>query len=469
VEISRFVAYAATFRSEADVDRYLARMGGPALEAIARQLLLPDATARKLIARAHTSRRPFEEFCRLVHRPDVIASVLERSGTYRERLRGYLVRSVGLAAGDRLLFVDLGYSGTAQNCLEPLFREEWGVEVSGCYLLLARTPGWERSRTGLIAPDLLDDNAINALVTNVAALEQICTAAQGSVVDYADDGTPVRKALDISPGQYARIVPVQEACQRFVAEAEGFFAATGKAPALDDVRVNAIGALGRLLFFPTRGEIEALCDFELDVNLNTDATVPIIQTDQAHRSLRRLGLAYTLIEERMNQPMELRKFGLDLVTTLLAQHRFRWDIALDDLSHERIQLPIMIARSGAVTTATVEARPTFDGYYSALVATGAGELDFALQFGRLYSWLQLESVVLMPVTELYRKQNVFSSSGTAEVDLTDSLVLEKTERLANGLLHCADEDSFVFVPARGRHAGSERLACRVVFRPIAPR
>jgi len=469
VEISRFAAYAASFRTEADIDSYLARMAGPAIHALAKQLLLPDGAAQKLVARARAAKDPFEEFSRLVHRPDTIAAILDGSRAYRSRLRRYLERTVGLSQGDTLMFVDLGYSGTAQTCLEPIFRKEWEVEVQGCYLLLSRTPGWEASRVGLIAPDLVDDQAIGSLVAYIAALEQICTADHGSVIDYTEDGTPVRKPPDVSPEQYERVKPVQAACRQFSADAEAFFRATGTVPTIEDARINAVGLLGRLLFFPTREEIDTLRGFSLDVNLNTDATIALFHTEQAKQRLRRLGLAYTLVDDRMNHPMELRAHGLDLVTLVLTQHRFGWDIALDDLSHQRISLPIMLAKDGAVSPATVEARPTQDGYFAAEIPVGAGEFQFAVKFGQLYSWLQLDSVTLLPIGDMYRKRNVFDRSRAPEIDLNADLVLDKVEAFDDGLLHCMAESAFVFVPARGRCLSPGHHVCRVVFRPLAHR
>jgi len=468
VEISRFASYASSFRTEADIDHYLARMAGPAIHALAKQLLLPDGTAQKLVARARAAKDPFEEFSRLVHRPETIATILEQSLAFSGRLRRYLERTVGLSQGDTLMFVDLGYSGTAQTCLEPMFRKEWGVEVQGCYLLLSRTPGWEASRVGLIAPDFVDDQAIGSLVAYIAALEQICTADHGSVIDYTEDGTPVRKPPDVLPQQYERIKPVQAACRRFVADTEAFFRATGTIPTLEDTRINAVGLLGRLLFFPTREEIDTLRGFSLDVNLNTDATIALFHTEQARQSLRRLGLAYTLVDDRMNHPMELRAYGLDLVTMVLTQHRFGWDIALDDLSHERINLPIMLAKGGAVSPATVEARPTQDGYYAAEIPVGSGEFQFAVKFGQLYRWLQLDSVTLLPVNDLYRKRNVFDEPRAEELDLTGHLKLENIDSFEGGLLRCRDKSAFIFVPIQASRRDHSPLACRLVFRPIAP-
>ncbi|MCC6214303.1 MAG: HAD family hydrolase [Polyangiaceae bacterium] len=469
VEISRFAAYAASFRTRDDVDRYLARMAGPALESLARQLLFTPGEVAALCDAARGAAQPFEALCGLVRSPERLASVLERSRAYRARLRAYLEREVGLAQGDRLLFVDLGYTGTAQMVLEPLLAEEWGIEVQGAYLLLARTPGWERSRAGLIDPSVVDDAAIAALVRYVAALEQACTADHGSVIDYTADGAPVRKPPDISREQYDRVLRVQAACLELVREAERFFEAVGSPPALEDLRIDALGQLGRLLFYPTQEEITALRGFELDVNLATDTTVPLVDDAAARVGLRRHGLAYTLLEGRMNQPMEVRAFGFELATTLLTQHRFGWDVAVDDFSHERLDVPVLLARDGAVSASVARARPTFDGYFAAVVAVGAGEYEVAFQVGAVCGWLQLESAILVPVRELFAPRTALGERLVEEIDVTAELVRDGIDTYDGGVLRCRSQGSLLFLSTRPHRSSGRRLACRLVFRPLVRR
>lgn len=469
VEISRFASYAASFRSREDVDRYLARMAGPALESLAKQLLFPADEVEALCAEARRAPRAFEAFCGLVRSPGRLATVLERAAAYRARLRAYLGQQVGLERGDQLLFVDLGYTGTAQLVLEPLFREEWEVEVQGAYLLLARTPGWERARGGLIDPALVDDAAIAALVRYVAALEQACTADHGSVIDYDASGAPVRKAPEISREQYDRVQLVQQACVGFVREAERFFVESGAEPPLEDLRIDALGRLGRLLFYPTREEVAALRGFELDVNLATDATVGLVDADAARVGLHRYGLAYTLLDGRMNQPMEVRAFGFELATTLLAQHRFGWEIAVDDFSHQRLDVPVLLAREGSVGTSVVSARPTFDGYFAAVVAVGCGEYEVAFQLGAVCTWAQLESAVLVPVRELFAPRTALGERLVDEIDVTAQLVLDGMDRYEGGVLRCRGPGSLLFLSTKPHREAGRRLACRLVFRPLVGR
>src|SRR5262249_3245811 len=264
VGISRFAAYAASFRGPEDVERYLARfIGTQRLDDLARQLGLAGDRGGDMVAPAKGKSRPFEEFMRRIRRPDTMAAIFERSRAYRARLRRYVERTAGVAPGDTLVFVDLGYECTAQRLLEPVLREEWGVDVAGLYLMVVGTPGWERSRKGLLDPSCADGRGVLSLVDQVALLEDICTADMDSVVDYDEEGRPIGAPQVIARDQIERVKPVQEACRAFAADAESFFAATGKRPDLASLRRAALGQLGRLSYFPTRHEMAYLEGFRL--------------------------------------------------------------------------------------------------------------------------------------------------------------------------------------------------------------
>src|SRR5262249_30324788 len=158
---------------------------------------------------------------------DVLATIIERSRAYCARMRRYVENIVPVEPGDTLLFVDLGYEGTAQKLLEPVLAAEWGVEVVGRYLIVVSTPGWERSRRGLIDPANADERASLALVDQIALLEDVCTADMDSVVDYEEDGRPIWGPRAIEREQVERVKPVQQACVDFAADAERLFRQAG--------------------------------------------------------------------------------------------------------------------------------------------------------------------------------------------------------------------------------------------------
>ncbi|HEX6272711.1 MAG TPA: HAD family hydrolase, partial [Polyangiaceae bacterium] len=161
VALSRSVAYAASFRSKDDIERYLARSAGSArIDAMARQLGLDGALAGRLIRECERSDTPGLEFARRVRDASVTSVVLERSAAFRRRLLRYLEKRVGMKRGDTLVLVDLGYEGTVQRELGPVLEAELGVTVTGRYLLASRVPGWEKTRKGLFDPGSCDDRVL---------------------------------------------------------------------------------------------------------------------------------------------------------------------------------------------------------------------------------------------------------------------------------------------------------------------
>src|SRR5262249_20177317 len=147
----------------------------------------------KIVREAEASRDSTDCFVRLVKRPEVLAVIFEQSKAYRARLFRYLEKA-GIGRGDTLVFVDLGYDGTAQRLLEPVLRDELEVELLGLYLLLSRTPGWEKSRKGLVDPSWCDDRTIASLVPYIGLFEAICARHEGSVCDYDAEGEPIVQA-----------------------------------------------------------------------------------------------------------------------------------------------------------------------------------------------------------------------------------------------------------------------------------
>ncbi len=466
VEVSRFVSYACSFRSLDDIDRYLARMSSDKLEPMARQLLLTDNFSRRIIAEAGQSARPFEAFCKLVRRPGVVKQIQSASAAYRQRFYRYLERTIDLQRGDRLVLVDLGYSGTAQTCLQPILEEDWDAGVEGLYLLLSSTPRWEQSRAGLIDPALAGDSAVSSIVPYVAALEMICTNDAGSVVDYTDTGEPVRKEPDISAEQHRRVRDIQARCLEFVSDAQQFLARTGEIFRFEDLRLAALGALGRMTFFPSLQEVQCMQGFYLDINLNTDLTVSLFDTEHAAQGLRKMGLFHALNEQRMNIPTELRYHSLESALSLLVQHRYQQNYSFDDFSLKRETLPVMLARGAESSVTEAMAYPAHDGYYSLIIPVGQFSYDVGVQFGVQYEWLQLGSISVLSVEDLFARKDFNSSRHDSELDLSGQLQFDQIEPHGDGLLHCCNRNAFVYIPMPRGQAPSANMLCLVNYRPI---
>ncbi len=459
VEISRFTATAAAFTDEAAVERYLQNEMGGDLRAVAQQLLLPKAEVAMLM-KEHG--RP-AAFLRAIRTPQRMRRILKASHGFADRMIAHLRATVDPKPGDTLMLVDLGYNGSVQNEIEPVLRRALGVEVAGRYLLLREQLRTGYDKKGFLGHDHYDAATLEALCGNVAVIEQLCTAAQGSVIDYAADGTPIRRGNSIKSRQSDVRERVQKGCLRFAAAANRDVIRRFEPDALQMWRRATAGVLGRLMFVPLAQELETLSQFEHDVNLGVDETVSLFDPAIAKRGLRQRGLFYMKGSERMYLPAELHGEGLSLKLSLLAHRRFGLPLKYADFVDQSISLPLIIADGNQVSTGTVTATPTHDGYYLAPIPVGDCRFSVGVQFGQLYDWLQVDSACFMPVERfLSDKQR----PGEDEIEARPSL--EDMEQVAPHLFQCKNEFAFMMVPPPPRR-DDRPMMLALVFRPLAAR
>ena len=462
IEISRFTATAASFATEADVLRYLdAETTTPARVILAQLLFEPQEIA--VMLRALPERNSHAALVRTIRAGPRMTRVLARSRACAERLIGYLRTTVAPAPGDTLMLVDLGYNGSVQNQIDPLLRRALSVTVAGRYLLLREQDISGFDKAGFIGADNYDANTLDAMCGNVAVLEQVCTAAQGSVVDYTADGVPVRAVNAIKGGQSAVRDAIQRGAVHFAQVADRPIVRSAPPADPDARRSAAVATLARLMFLPMPEELAVLDNFQHDVNLGVGDTVPLFDSAVAQRGLRRRGLFYMRGEERMYLPAELNGEGLAVKLTLLAHKRFGLALKYADFIDRTITLPVLIADGRTVETGTVTATPTHDGYYIAPIPIDDCRFSIGLQFGRLYEWLQVESAVFMPVDRFLSDQQ---RAGLEEVAGVPTL--EGMEQTAAHLYRCEDAGAFMMIPPPPRR-DARAMMLAVVFRPIAAR
>lgn len=464
VRISRFAAFAASFRARADVERYLAEFMNPDyLEVMALQLLLPADRTATIVAKARASSNSAVEFTRQVLRDDVLKLVYGASAVYRNRLRRYLERVAGVQPGDTLVFVDLGYQGTAQRLLEPVFREEWGIDVVGRYLLAVRVPGWEQTRGGLVDPSWCDDRTIASIVPYVAVLENLCTSSDASVEAYGEDGEPILGEQVIDRTQQRRVEAIQAEALRFVADARRFFDATGSPPA-QALREAALGELTRLIFFPTRHELEEFSEFQLDINLGSSDTLRLHDLEAGLKSLRARGpffLERGLGDTRLHQPAEMHAAGIELSLSLLAQHRFGLDIGVNERTLRRERVRVVTVRGGQSAQQLLPATHTHDGWFALLIPL-VGGAHVGVAFGERFRHVQLDSASVLPLRDLYGPHEAARLR-----DLGGEVVFDGMTHLGQGLYECSSETSLMLVPPQVDLGG--KWVARIVFRPIGTR
>lgn len=451
VEISRFAAAAARLTDHAALDGFvteaLERM--PA-EALGRQLLLHGNEIAPL---AKGDARGFRKG---VLAPDVSRRILKRAAGYGERLAAH-VRAQGIADGDAVMLVDLGYNGTVQNLIEPFLRTKLNLAVAGRYLLLREEQVSGLDKAGLLDQRHYDTRLLHALCGCVAVIEQLCTIAQGSVVDYAADGAPVRKDAGIKGAQSEIRDMVQAACVAFAMGPTGMV----RPPASDDAdarRRMAAACLARLLFLPSAEEVALFEAFDHDVNLGTKEIVPLLDSDEAGAGLKQRGLGYIATTGRMFVPGELQRHGLPLNLSLFAANRFGLDLRHRDFDVGGIEVPVILADATDHHASGFTAFPTAEGFHRLTIPVGAGRYTAAIQLGALCEWVQVDSARFVPVQEAAGAATVSATPATIVADAMTAVAPDLYEASPGGLL--------LVPPPTGAR---DNLVLELVFRPIVRR
>ena len=290
IYISRYAAIASSFCCKDDIDRYLAsNVLSYRFYDMCKQLLLSDDLTKQIVDRSTQAAEPLVEFIKSILQKSTLEQIYQASKSYRQRLYRYLEKQIDLKNGDTLVFVDLGYTGTAQIKLEPIFREEMQIDIIGRYLISLCVPNWESSRRALLDPSWCDDRTLHMFVAYIALFEQLCTSDDRSVINYDDEGNPIFSETSVSKKQSANIDMIQQECLHFISDANNFFQTTGTDLSLQMLRDVAMAELGRLLFFPTQSELSYMSSFEFDLNLGTRDLLNVFDTEKGLEGLRRRG------------------------------------------------------------------------------------------------------------------------------------------------------------------------------------
>ncbi|MBT2188748.1 HAD family hydrolase [Sphingobium nicotianae] len=455
VEISRLTAARASMTDRAAIESYiLPELPVGSAEVFARHLHFDPAEAKRLAA------LPKAQFARHIVKPDVVRQIAAKSRHSADKLIAHL-RSHGVAEGDSVMLVDLGYNGSVQNLIEPMLRDRMDLTVTGRYLLLRETfdPGLDKA--GFIDPGHHDRKILHALSESIAILEQLCTLPQGSAIDYEKDGTPIREDAGLKAAQSVARNAVQAACLDFVRAADQGVIRPALSDTPDARRRMATASLARLLFLPVESEVAVLGDFNHDVNMGTDDTFKFVDVEAAAQGLRRRGLFYIKNAMRMYLPGELRQHGLPINLSIFASRRFGLDLRKPDFDVGAIKLPVMLMNaSGGHAIVDVDAVPTIEGYYQALVPIGAAQFTAGIQFGRIADWVQIEETSFHLVDE-------FLDPKQTEDSLPAPSISEGLEDVGDGLMHCTGGDAaFLLVPPPSGTPAGEPLLLSVVFRPV---
>jgi FMN phosphatase YigB (HAD superfamily) len=460
-EISRFTARRAALTDRAAIEACLAAQGHHGrLDVLARQLGLSAEEGRRL-AGGKAGRDGQDAFGRAALAPRTVEKITARSRAFADRLFAHLKRA-GIERGDAVMMIDLGYNGSVQNEIGPLLADRFDLTVVGRYLLLREDVRSDQDKKGFLDCRHYDLPALHALCGPIAVIEQLCTIATGSTVDYDASGAPSRKAAGAKGAQNAVRDRVQQACIAFAREAVADSSPHSSSDNADCRRRAAAAALARLLFMPQAGEIALLQAFEHDVNLGTDDMIQMMDGDEAANGLRRRGLFYLSGAERMFLPGEIQAHGLPLTLSLFSANRFSLDLRASDFRTGTLKLPVILADDRGQTIVEVDAHATHDGYYLATVPIGAGRFAAGIQFGQVCEWLQIEDASFYPVDGFSSRPGEEPAEPVAAQTLCEGMTEE-----APGFYRCAPGALMLAPPPRVANGEPHLLA--VVFRPLVAR
>lgn len=475
VRISRFASYAASFNSKYDIDLYLFSIyGTDRLLDICKQLLIPKTEAEELVKIALAAKNPREKFNELIHQKSRIQQICEASQQYRQRLYRYLQKTVDLQRDDTLVFVDLGYIGTSQIKLAPIFKKEWNIDILGRYFIAHQTPGWEQSRAGLLDPSWCDTRQLSMLVKYIALFEQLCTSTDQSVVDYDIEGNPIFATSELSDKQNETLLKIQSASLDFMRCAKYFIEQDHQAFYVSrHLRDMAASELARLIWFQTKSEIEMLSHFQFELNLGAEDIFDLFDTEEGFSGLHRRGLFFmehNLSSMRMNYPTELRFAGLELSVTFFTMLRHQGYFNVADATYRAETVSCVIKHiDGSLTKSALSASHTYDGFYALLIPFSVNEREITVVLGEIYHWVQIHYAEVLPITSLYTNEEQKNT-----VNVLYAMGSHNMVKKGDTLYECSGEDAALHFTLRENivfdHSDAHtKNVLRIIYRPIEKR
>lgn len=456
IAISRLTAGRAGLIDQAAVAAMIEQdLGKHRLDVLAGLLLLEQHEARKLVG----PRGDTADLERLACEGPTAERIVRRSARYAERLIAH-VRRAGLNDGDMAMIVDLGYHGTVQDRIAPLLSARMNVALAGRYLLLRENEPSGLDKKGYFDKRHYGREALCTLGSSIAMIEQICTQAKGSVVDYHPNGKTIHEKATEKGAQSATRDRIQAAAIAFGTAAT----AMGQGARSDDAecrRRNAAAILARFMYLPSAEEVAVIGDFTHDANLGSSSHLKMLDASSSTRGLRRRGLHYVQSTERMYLPGELQDQGLALNLALFGIVRSGLDMRESDFQAGGVPVPVILANAQEDCLVDIEAFPTHDGYYR-LAIPARGDLTVAVLLGGLYEAVQIEDVRFQPLVAPTDERGI-----SDQADIGAPYVQEGMETMAGDLFRCTPGAALLVPPAPAVGEGGYMLC--IAFRPVVRR
>lgn len=456
VEISRFVAGRASIHDDASLDRYLGEwLDKLPPHILARHLMLFENEVAA-VARIKDHKAARKAFAAFVAQPAMRAKIVRRCRGFGERLIAHLARA-GVARGDAVMLVDIGFNGTVQNIVAPVLEARMGLAVSGRYLFLRETQRSGLDKRGMLDVARFDNRTLHGLSTAVVAVEQLCNVAQGSCIGFEVNGVPIREQVDGKAAQSVVRDEAQTGALDFARDADAGVLRPAAADTLD-ARIGAAAAtLTRLFFLPSADEVALFGQFSFDANLGSHEATALIDADASGRALRRHGVGFVNEQRRMFLAGDLHRQGLPLTLASFAAHRFGLDLRMTDFEVGGIEIGVVLMTATEQLVQPIPAWPTCDGFYRLQVPIGPSRPAVAIQFGALAPWIEIEELAV---------ERLVGDGDAKAPRYAVTPIVDAMEAMDDGLWRAAPA-GFALVQAPPQLTGP--LVMTAVFRPIGKR
>lgn len=433
--IRKFVAVAASFRTQEDVDYYISGIAPQHYNmwVICEQLLLPHDVIIQIIDHANKSPNPQETFNKILHQKDVLELIFKNSAEARSRLKKYILKEMKLEAGDTLVIVDTGYIGVTQEFLTRALGDELNIEIIGRYFIASHEP---------------DRPSCKALITSSwcehGLFEQSCTYQEGSVLGYDELGNPIYDKIKLSDLQYQKVQAIQHECLRFISDAQAFFRKSMTTLSYDMLQKTAESALMRHIFFPTAEEIHYFKEFQHDKDMG----------DDLKKTMYNLGKTTLTLQQTSGDikvhPYEARAINLDMTLSALTKKAFDLDFVHAEKSYFHEMLRIVAVNGAENSQAILHATQTADGYYSCSINAPAN-IHLGIVFGEQYQWVQIKKINLQ-----HQPDNNFLNN-------EQSFVLNHMKK-QKSLFECENKNALLMLLPLGSF--NAVMTYQIIFRPI---
>jgi len=470
--LSRFTSQAGALRNRQDVVDFL----GSAIyerdaKMILRQLLVEDRFLPKLtkLTKGLTDEACRKTIAQFVLSREVLTLVLDRAREFRARLMRHIQTETGIEAGQTLLLVDLGYTGTTMRLMRGLIEKALDIKVRACYLIASGDRHQNGVANGLIHPGMLEDvnrgaETVNGLVRFISPLEMLCKAYTGSAIGYHEDGT-VRQDACPEADTDSHILPMRQGVLHFIEANRDRILTLAERPMNDPILARQVLTdVARLLYFPTQAETRLLEQMSFDMNLGTDITMALADTERSLMTMREQGVFYGLLDQSSKQhtayAADVRYAGQEYAVALLALYAngLGYNPSPLTTSQRRVNVPVIFILGKEEFVKELEAVQTFDGYY--LLSIPAGVANAGVLLGRHAPLVEIDRVVL---TDPLRYKNLKSGVDSLPMEPGKDYELRQTESLSPHL-HRFSEQGHLFLPYQHEH---KRYTIQVVFRWIS--